>query len=166
MTIRVLDAADLHAFRALHRLGLAEAPNLFIQNMDEDTKNPDSAIIAMLERGEVWGGFYGTELVAKMAIDVLPYSRLAHTRWLHELYVHPQARGTGFGTALVRAVLENAYATGATHFLLWVNSANTNAYSFYKKIGFHEAGRVAGGIIMDGHSADDVLMCLRLKHAL
>ena len=39
--------------------------------------------------------FEGERLVGKLTIDALPYPSLAHTFWVHAVYVHPDARGTG-----------------------------------------------------------------------
>lgn len=95
-------------------------------------------------------------------IDALPYARLAHTRWLHAVYLHPDARGTGAGAALVQTAIDRAVANGARRIALWVNERNIAARRAYERLGFVETGRVPGGI-RDGHDyVDDVLMCLKV----
>jgi GNAT superfamily N-acetyltransferase len=56
----------------------------------------------MLARGDGWGAFEGERLVGKLTIDALPYPSLAHTFWIHAVYVHPDARGTGASGKLIK----------------------------------------------------------------
>jgi GNAT superfamily N-acetyltransferase len=115
----------------------------------------------MLERGEGWGVFEGERLVGKLTIDALPYPSLAHTFWVHAVYVHPDARGRGASAALMHAAIASAVAKGARRIALWVNETNTPARRFYERIGFQEAGRIPGGIRVGERYVDDVLMCLQ-----
>src|SRR5688572_11472040 len=98
--VRQLTAADTAAYRALHRFGMEESPLGFVDVAATDAARPDSDVTAMLERGDGWGVFHGDRLVAKLTIDALPYPSLAHTFWIHAVYVHPDARGTGASSKL------------------------------------------------------------------
>lgn len=158
--VRRLTADDLAAYRALHRLGLAEPGGAFVQSVEEDATIPDAEVAAMLTRGEGWGAFTGERLDAKLTIDTLPFGVLAHTRWVHAMYARPEARGNGAAAALVQAAIENARSEGATRFLLWVAAENQRARRFYEKLGFREAGRIPGGLVVQGRHMDDVMMCL------
>ena len=164
MLARQLTPADLAAYRALHRFGLEEAPSAFVQTRADDAKIADADIEAMLARGEGWGVFEGERLLGKLVIDALPYACLAHTRWLHAIYLHPDARGSGAGVALMNAAMAHAQHEGAFRFLLWVNERNAAARGFYEKLGFREIGRVDKGIAApEGGYVDDVLMCRSLS---
>ena len=58
---------------------------------------------------------------------------------IHALYIAPQARGRGLGTALIRA------AQATTSLLrLWTFQANTGAQRFYTRHGFAELRRTDG----------------------
>jgi GNAT superfamily N-acetyltransferase len=116
----------------------------------------------MLARGEGWGVFERERLMGKLVIDAPPYDCLAHTRWLHAVYLHPDARGGGAGTALASAAIAHAQAQGATRIALWVNERNRPARRMYERLGFVETGRVPGGIAIGGTCVDDVLMTLGL----
>lgn len=157
--IRRLAVSDLAAYRALHRRALKEAAQAFVETPEEDADKPDSDVAPVLERGEAWGAFVDGKLVGKMTIDCLPYAALAHTRWLHALYVGPEGRGGGLAVKLVEAAMQDAQAVGASRFILWVNTENKAARRFYEKLGFRETGRIPGGIRMNGRIMDDVLMC-------
>ena len=162
MRIRQLTAGDLAAYRALHRFGMEESPSGFVDVPATDAARPDSEVEAMLARGEGWGAFEGERLVGKVVIDALPYPSLAHTFWLHAVYVHPDARGSGASSALIRTAIESARAKGGTRVALWVNGVNAHARALYERIGFVEAGRIPQGISVDGVRVDDVLMVLNL----
>jgi GNAT superfamily N-acetyltransferase len=160
MLVRKLTIDDLGAYRALHRHGLQHAPQAFVETVEQDQARSDEEVAAVLRRGEGWGVFDGERLLGKLIIDRLPYAVLAHTRWLHAIYLHPDARGAGAGAKLVQAAIDDARAAGAFCFLLWVNSQNRPARRFYEKLGFEEAGRVNQGLAMGGGFVDDVLMQL------
>jgi GNAT superfamily N-acetyltransferase len=114
----------------------------------------------MLVRGDAWGAFDGERLIGKLTIDALPYPSLAHTFWVHAVYVHPDARGTGVSGKLLRAAIANAQSRGASRIALWVNDANAHAKALYARLGFRETGRIPGGIRVAGAYVDDVLMTL------
>lgn len=158
MLIRKLTPDDFAAYRELHRYGLSEAPLAFVETPANDAARPDSVVRDMLARGEGWGVFLSERLVGKLVIDALPYDCLAHTRWLHAVYLHPTARGVGVGAALLDAALCDGVANGATRFALWVNDKNAAARRMYERAGFVETGRIPGGIIVSGQNVDDVLM--------
>jgi ribosomal-protein-alanine N-acetyltransferase len=60
--------------------------------------------------------------------------------FLHKIMVHPDCRGGGIGTALMRAALARA----ETAVLLTVDPANAAAVQLYRNFGFEVRERVAG----------------------
>lgn len=161
MHVRQLTAADVAEYRALHRFGMKESPTGFVDVAETDAARPDADVIAMLMRGEGWGVFEGERLVGKLVIDALPYPSLAHTFWLHAVYVHPDARGGGASARLMRTAIEHARANlGAKRFALWVHGANRRAKAFYERLGFREGGRIPQGILVGGEYVDDILMTM------
>jgi RimJ/RimL family protein N-acetyltransferase len=157
---RVLTRADLAAYRALQRFGLQERPDAFADTLALDAARPDEEVAALLDRGEIWGAFVDGRLLAKIMLYYPPYPAFAHTRWLHGVYAHPDARGAGLAEALVRAAFDDARAAGVVRFMLWVNALNAPARRFYEKLGFREIGRIEQGIAIEGRLVDDVLMGL------
>jgi uncharacterized protein YndB with AHSA1/START domain/GNAT superfamily N-acetyltransferase len=162
--VRRLTAADLAAYRALHRFGIGESPTGFIDVVETDAARPDAEVVAMLMRGEGWGVFEGERLIGKLVADALPYPSLAPTFWLRAVYVHPDARGTGASGRLIRAAIEDARAKGASRMALWVHDANPHARALYERIGFRESGRIPRGISINGELVDDVLMSMALDN--
>ncbi|MGE0743123.1 MAG: N-acetyltransferase family protein [Hyphomonadaceae bacterium] len=162
MIVRQLTADDLAAYRALHRFALTESPLAFVETPRNDEARADSVVRDMLERGEGWGVFDAGRLVGKLVIDALPYDCLAHTRWLHAVYVHPDGRGKGAGDALLGAAIAHERERGASRVALWVNDRNAAARRLYERSGFVETGRVPQGVKVGAEYADDVLMTLAL----
>ncbi len=61
---------------------------------------------------------------------------------LTALWVDPDYRGRGVGSALVDAVVEWAKGRGFNQVLLWVTEVNENAQTLYERHGFGRTGRV------------------------
>ncbi len=55
--------------------------------------------------------------------------------WLDDLYVTPEARGSGAGTALLRHLAGIAVDRGCARFEWWVLDWNSRAVDFYRKMG-------------------------------
>jgi GNAT superfamily N-acetyltransferase len=55
--------------------------------------------------------------------------------WLEDLYVRPEARGTGLGKALLVELARIAVDRGWTRFEWWVLDWNTPAQGFYRSLG-------------------------------
>lgn len=141
---------------------MAESPQGFVDVVETDAARSDEVVEAMLSRGEGWGVFYGERLLGKLTIDALPYPSLAHTFWIHAVYVHPDARGIGASVKLLQAAIDHARGNGARRVALWVNGVNPPARKLYERLGFRETGRIPGGIQVAGEFVDDVLMTLEL----
>jgi GNAT superfamily N-acetyltransferase len=58
------------------------------------------------------------------------------TPWLASVYVKPEARGRGVGSALVRRVMDEVAALGISRLYLFTESAR----GLYEKLGWHEIG--------------------------
>ena len=163
VAVRVLTPDDLDAYRELHRFGLAHAPEAFAETSAQDAARSDEEVASDLARGETWGAFLNDRLLGKLVIDAPPWAAFQHTRWLHGVYVHPDARGAGAADALMRGALAHAKAAGAFIAVLWVNEKNAAALKFYERFGFREVGRIAKGIAVKGAYVDDVMMRLELE---
>jgi GNAT superfamily N-acetyltransferase len=55
--------------------------------------------------------------------------------WLEDLFVRPEARGTGLGKALLVELARTAVARGWARFEWWVLDWNTSAQGFYRSLG-------------------------------
>lgn len=91
---------------------------------------PDAPVRPLLgRRGEEWVGyvilaaFWSNEQGGRVA-------------YLDELFVRPDRRGQGIGSALVRRAVERARSEGLPRLLLEVNDANPRARALYLHLGF------------------------------
>jgi len=57
---------------------------------------------------------------------------------IYDLYVRPDWRQKGMGTALLKAALERLKARGATHVLVTAQVTNEAAIRLYRKLGFKD----------------------------
>jgi ribosomal protein S18 acetylase RimI-like enzyme len=64
---------------------------------------------------------------------------------LEDIFVEPQARGSGLGRALAEAALERARRRGCARIELDVNEANPAALALYESLGFESWSDPPGG---------------------
>ena len=113
----------------------------------------------------------GGRIVAAAKIDQTQMVQYAQCTWrhdappeqvlvLHTLVVDPTAKGRGHGTAFVRFYEELGQETGRPYLRIDTNARNTPARALYAKLGYTEAGIVAG--VFNG-IPDVQLVCLEKK---
>lgn len=84
-------------------------------------------------------GFICARVVDNPGYAVMPTAQ--RVLQIEELYVRPQARGRGAGTALVEAVLQKARGQGVRAFHVFSASRNTeDVLRFYRRHGFEPWG--------------------------
>ena len=81
--------------------------------------------------------FEEDETVVGYALLARTWSQEAggETVWIEEIYLEPDARGKGYGSAFFR-FLETEYAPDAKRFRLEVEKENEGAVSLYQRMGF------------------------------
>jgi GNAT superfamily N-acetyltransferase len=134
MKVHVATPVDLEAACTLVRAQFAEHG---IGITDEHLR---AAVAGLLE-----GPPRGRVLIARGENEALGIACLAYTwtlenggfsAWLDELYVEPQAREKGTGTALLRAALALAGADGCSAIDLEVDEGHARAARLYRREGF------------------------------
>ena len=73
-------------------------------------------------------------------------------------FLLPGWRGKGLGRQLWRATELFARQAGYRKLVIQVRASNTAAQAFYRRLGFHECGRLTGQVIIDGFQDDEILM--------
>ncbi len=113
----------------------------------------------------------GGRIVAAAKIDQAQMAQYAQCAWrhdappeqvlvLHTLVVDPTAKGRGHGTAFVRFYEELGRESDRPYLRIDTNARNTPARILYAKLGYTEAGIVAG--VFNG-IPDVQLVCLEKK---
>jgi len=78
------------------------------------------------------------DVVGTIQISIIPgLSRFGMSRGLLEnVYIHPDQRGTGLGSLMVRWAIERCRETGCGMVQLTSNKSRRDAHRFYEKLGF------------------------------
>jgi ribosomal protein S18 acetylase RimI-like enzyme len=170
VTVRPLVQSDAPAYRALRLRGLAEHPDAFTSDPEEEAMKP----LAWTERrigpkpeaphDVVLGAFAaGETLIGVVGMDVDPRRKIRHRGHVFGMYVRPESRRKGVGRRLLDAVIERARAVGSLEQLaLTVTAGNAVAQSLYEHAGFVAWGREREAIKVDGVAYDKVHMTMRL----
>ena len=104
------------------------------------------------------------EIVGQALLEPLHLEAICHVAHL-TLVVHKGWQGRGIGKLLLEHLIDWAKASGNIEKIeLHVRSSNSRAIALYKKMGFHEEGRLKNRVkFQDRHYADDILMALFVK---
>jgi GNAT superfamily N-acetyltransferase len=103
----------------------------------EDVAGADTGrgflMLARADSGRVIGVAY--------VATILSAEHCGPVAWLEELYVTPDYRHSGIGTALVTAVLERAKETGIVAVDLEIDAGHERVISLYQRFGFRRLER-------------------------
>ncbi len=160
--IRDSQATDLAAICEIYNHGIEDR----IATLDEDTKTEG----AIREWYDVHGDRYSV-LVGERDNHVVgwvslnPYSHRCAYRGVADLsvYVERGARGTGVGTALLRAIDARAKQNDFHKIVLFALAANVAGQSLYRKIGYRDVGIFREQGQLDGRFVDVIAMEKLLK---
>ena len=171
--IRRLEAADVEArlgeFSALLRdavLGGASIGFVLPLARAELEACWRDVLEAVRGRGRILlAAFEGEALIGAVQLGLEPRANGRHRAEVMKLMVLRSHRGRGVGRALMRALLEAAWASGRILLLLDVRSEDP-AERLYRTLGFVPFGRVPGHAQSpDGRLADTSFYYLRLRSA-
>ena len=95
-------------------------------------------VAGLIAAGRAWARFEHGEVIFKAEVG----SESPAVGQIQGVWVHPERRGTGLGTAGT-AALAAAVVSGGRIASLYVNGFNTVARAAYAKVGFVEVGTVA-----------------------
>jgi GNAT superfamily N-acetyltransferase len=137
-----IERATADDLEAVQRLLLAQFDEHQIELEGQGLK----AAIARVFEEDRWGLFVvarqGGEVVGVAAVSLawtLEHGGLS--AWLDELYVLPERRGQGLGTALLRRAVEEARALGCAAVDLEVDRDHLRAEGLYRREGFRPLPR-------------------------
>ncbi len=152
-SVRSATAADLDAIRRIYNEGIEDR----IATLDEDPKTTDD----IAQWWAVHQDRYAV-LVAENSEGIVvgwaslnPYSHRCAYAGVADLsvYVARDARGTGAGSLLLRALEKTAKAHGFHKIVLFTFTFNTGGQGLYRKLGyrevgtFHEMGKLGGRFV-------------------
>lgn len=164
LAIRKLEPSDAAAFRSLRLDGLSRHPEAFGASWETEAEQPLAWFTATLEKHAVFGAWGGDDdLVGAAGLYIPDSPKLRHKATLWGVFVRPDARGGGIGTALIASVVDHA-ATCVEDVVLSVGVTNTTAIRRYEAAGFVKYGLEPRALKVGDRYYAEVLMILSLSH--
>jgi phosphinothricin acetyltransferase len=161
--LRSATAGDLEAIRRIYNEGIEDR----VATLDEDPKTADDIAAWWAQHTER----YAVVVAENDAGDVVgwaslnPYSHRCAYRGVADLsvYVARSARGTGVGTALLRALERRAKEHAFHKIVLFTLSCNASGQGLYRKLGYRHVGVFHEQGCLDGAYVDVMAMEKILK---
>ncbi len=139
MSVRRAVAGDEAVLRALRLAALADSPDAFASTLAREEARPVAEWTRWITDAATF--VWETPAGARGLAAGVPHRDDATCAFLMSMWVHPDARGTGAGDALVEAVLGWAAAAGYRTVRLHVGKDNAPARRLYARHGFRLTGR-------------------------
>jgi GNAT superfamily N-acetyltransferase len=159
--VRRLGPADAAAYQAVRLDALRRHPCAFRASFDEEAGQSLAELAARLETDAIFGGFWEGALCGLAGLEVPPARNKRHKGVLFGVYVCPDNRRTGLGTALVGAVIEHARdRVEQVHAAVVVTAEPARA--LYRKLGFLPYGLEPRALNVGQEYFDQELLVLRL----
>ena len=160
MDIRVLQADDLAAYRAIRARALTEHPEAFATSLAKFEAEGDMVLRQRLIGGQpenvTFGAFEGDNLLGTLIVYRDHQEKLRHRGHIAGMYVAPERRGAGVGRALLETAMGHLSGLdGLQQIVLAVTAGNVAARRLYRSAGFITWG-VDPGLIRVGDVYHDV----------
>ena len=142
--IKVLDEQDWQAYRSVRLASLQDSPDSFGSTYELERAFSDEKWRSRLSKssdlsnGAMWAALFDGRFIGLISAVV---SREDVDRAsVYQMWVSPEYRGEGIGSALIRSVEVWAVELRVKRLELSVTTANTAAVSLYEKMGFVSTG--------------------------
>jgi RimJ/RimL family protein N-acetyltransferase len=170
LTIAPLTPADVAEYRRVRLRALAENPESFRSNAEEEAAKPPSwwdARLAPRDRSDAafFGAWTGArELVGTAGLLFESRRNVRHTATIVGMYVAPEHAGRGVGARLLGACIDRARADACIQMLyLTVTDTNAAAIRLYERTGFAVYGREPRSMRIGDRTFDKLLMALAIR---
>ncbi len=160
ITVRSLGVDEWERYRSVRLTALQESPAAFVATHEEEAAEPEEFWRTRMQRS--------TRLLAEREGVALGIASVGAAddpgvAQLFGLWVHPDARGSGVATELVRAGARAAATAGNRQLLYWVGTENGRAVAFASGFGFRPtAQRRPMRVVSEDDGEEEVAMTLPL----
>ena len=172
ITVALLTPSDVDEYRRVRLRALAEHPEAFRSDAEEEAAKPQQWWDARLApRSESNGAFFGAwtasrRLVGTAGLLLETRRKVCHTATIVGMYVAPEHAGRGIGARLLDACIDAARTDPALEVLyLTVTSTNSGAIRLYERTGFVAYGLEPRSMRLGARAFDKLMMALHLRPA-
>jgi len=161
--IKELSDSDWREYKSIRLKSLQDSPDSFASTFEREVSfEPEQ----WKSRLQISPSIH--DAIALSAIDDQSFIGLlscvvhapdTETAHLYQMWVSPQYRGMGVGTALLDRVKQWAISRGSSNLLLSVTTINFEAISLYRSIGFYSIGNTEP--LRDGSNLRSQTMSLK-----
>ncbi|MCD5324908.1 MULTISPECIES: GNAT family N-acetyltransferase [Pontibacillus] len=167
MEIKRLGSIDAEDYWNLRLESLLTNPEAFITTYDEAKQrtNPIERTADQLsnQSTHTYGAFIEGHLRGVVTLHPETHTKFKHKGHILAMYVSPQTRGLGVGTALLEACTNHARSLQIEQLHLSVVATNQPALDLYRKYGFTKYGHEPKAIkINHNHYLDEELMYIEI----
>lgn len=162
MHVRLLKAGDWRIWRELRLEGLKGELEAFGGSYEEEVKWEDKKFEENLVENDVFGAFDGEGLVGCVGFFGWKLVKTRHGGVVWGLYVKPEYRGKGVGSALMEAVIEHGRQR-VMQLTLYCTTNRAEAKKLYEKHGFRVYGVEPRALKIGNQFFDSYCMFLGLS---
>ena len=167
MELRLLTADDAEAFWHLRLEALRNDPASFADSAEEHTETTIETTRGLLSKSDpisnfVVGVFEHGQMIGTAGFFRRPNNKEHHKGHIWGVYVRPQSRGKGVGSALMKEIVRRAESIEGVEQITLVASANLPAQRLYESVGFESYGIEPHSLKIGAEYVNDVLMVLFL----
>lgn len=143
-TIKVLSESDWHEYKLIRLKSLLDSPDSFGSTHKQEVSLTDEKWRSRLSGSLINGSLLTVAAIVEktyigLLSGVINESNVSNAH-LYQMWVDPQYRGMGVGTALVKNVRTWSSSNRAKKMILSVTTTNEHAISLYQSIGFEPVG--------------------------
>ena len=172
ITVALLTASDVDEYRRVRLRALAEHPEAFRSDAEEEaaksTRWWEERLAPRSESNATFVGAWvaGHRLVGTAGLLFETRRKVSHTATVVGMYVMPEHAGRGIGARLLDACVDVARAEPSLEMLyLTVTSTNSGAIRLYERSGFAAYGLEPRAMRLGDRTFDKLMMALPLRPA-
>ncbi len=161
LTIRLIDASDVDAFRSIRLEALRAEPSVYASSYEDWASLSTEEWLKRMSE-PVFVAFQGDDPVGLTGLLRQRSAKMAHRATIVMVYVREGLRRTGLAGNLLDAVVDLAREIGIRQLELTVSAENPAAIRFYRREGFVDVGRIPRALLHEGREIDELVMVRRI----